>query len=83
MDIYLCPNGKQITAVSESIRKSVSGFESIVTHYRCESSSGCTLQEKCFKSKYPDKSREFEVTKAFFASSSTPLSRSHHGKALC
>jgi len=64
-DSYICPDGRRITAVYESIRKSASGFESAVTHYRCESCADCALRNKCFKSKYPDKSRGFEVSKAF------------------
>jgi len=64
-DSYTCPNGRQIIAIYETTRKSMSGFESIVTHYRCESCMGCQLRNKCFKSKYPDKSREFEVSKSF------------------
>lgn len=64
-DSYACPAGRQLTAVCESVRKSASGFESIVTHYQCESCAGCTMRGKCFKSKYPDKNREFEVSKTF------------------
>ncbi len=64
-DKYTCPCGRQITAVYESIRKSASGFKSTVTHYRCENCAGCVLRDKCFKSKYADKNREFEVSKAF------------------
>lgn len=65
-DIYNCPAGRQITAAYEHIRESASGFESTVTHYQCESCAGCTLRDKCFTSKYPDKNREFDVSKTFF-----------------
>lgn len=64
-DSYTCPAGRQITAAYEHIRKSASGFESMVTCYQCKSCAGCTLRDKCFKSKYPDKNREFDVSKAF------------------
>lgn len=64
-DSYTCPVGRQISAVYEHTRESASGFESTVTRYRCESCSGCTLRDKCFTSKYPDKNREFDVSKTF------------------
>ncbi|MEA4954675.1 MAG: IS1182 family transposase [Pseudoflavonifractor sp.] len=62
---YTCPAGRRIVAGYECIRKSKSGFESVVTRYQCESCAGCTLRDKCFRSKYPDKNREFEVSKTF------------------
>ena len=64
-DSYTCPAGRRITVVCEHTRKSKSGFESTVTRYQCESCAGCGLRDKCFKSKYPDKNREFEVSKTF------------------
>ena len=64
-DSYTCPAGRRIVAEYDTIRKSKSGFESTVTHYQCESCAGCILRNKCFKSKYPDKNREFEVSKTF------------------
>ncbi len=64
-DSYTCPAGRQITPVYECFRRSASGFESIVTRYQCENCTGCTQRDKCFKSKYPDKKREFEVSKIF------------------
>lgn len=64
-DSYTCPAGRQITATYEHIRKSASGFESTVTRYQCESCEGCTLRNKCFLSKYPDKNREFDVSRTF------------------
>jgi transposase len=64
-DSYTCPAGRRITAVYEHTRKSKSGFESTVTRYQCESCAGCTLRDKCFKSKYPDKNKEVEVSKTF------------------
>ena len=73
-DSYTCPGGRRITAVFEKTRTSRSGFESIVTNYRCESCAGCALRDKCFKSKYPDKGREFEVSKTF-------LHQRQHAKA--
>jgi transposase len=64
-DSYTCPAGRQIVAEYDTVRKSKSGFESAVTHYQCESCAGCLLRDKCFRSKYPDKNRTFEVSKAF------------------
>ena len=64
-DSYTCPAGRRIVAGYDCIRKSKSGFESTVTHYQCESCAGCILRDKCFRSKYPDKDREFEVSKTF------------------
>lgn len=64
-DSYICPAGRRIVAEYDRIRKSKSGFESTVTHYQCESCAGCLLRDKCFRSKYPDKNRAFEVSKTF------------------
>lgn len=64
-DSYACPNGRRITAAYDHTRKSASGFECTVTRYQCESCAGCTMRDKCFKSKYPDKNREFDVSKTF------------------
>lgn len=64
-DSYTCPTGRRITAAYEHIRKSASGFENKVTRYQCESCAGCTMRDKCFKSKYPGKSREFDISKTF------------------
>lgn len=64
-DSYICPAGHQIPAAYEHTRKSKSGFESTVTRYQCESCPDCTLRDKCFRSKYPDKNREFDVSKTF------------------
>lgn len=64
-DSYTCPAGRRIAAENDTIRKSKSGFESTVTHYQCESCAGCILRDKCFRSKYPDKNRTFEVSKTF------------------
>lgn len=64
-DSYTCPAGRQINAAYEHIRKSASGFESTVTRYQCESCAECTLRDKCFRSKHPDKNREFDVSKTF------------------
>jgi len=64
-DSYTCPVGRRIAVEYEHTRKSASEFESTVTRYQCESCAGCTLRDKCFKSKYPDKNREFDVSKTF------------------
>lgn len=64
-DSYTCPGGRQIAAAGEHIRTSASGFECTVTRYQCEGCADCTLRDKCFKSKHPDKNREFEVSKTF------------------
>lgn len=64
-DSYTCPAGRRISAAYEHIRKSASGFESMVTRYQCESCTDCILRDKCFRSKYPDKNREFDVSKIF------------------
>jgi hypothetical protein len=64
-DSYTCPAGRRLAAEYDTIRKSKSGFESTVTHYQCESCAGCLLRDKCFRSKYPDKNRTFEVSKTF------------------
>ena len=64
-DRYICPNGRFLNATYTHIRKSKTGFESLVTAYRCEDCSGCTHRASCFQSKNPDANRTIDVAKRF------------------
>ena len=64
-DCYTCPNGRNLTAAYTHIRKSKSGFESLVTAYRCEDCGGCAHRASCFQSKAPDANRTIDVAKTF------------------
>lgn len=64
-DRYICPNGRFLNAAYTHIRKSKSGFESLVTAYRCEDCSGCTHRLNCFQAKNPDANRTIDVAKTF------------------
>lgn len=61
-DEYTCQNGKKLKAVYVGKRKSKTGFESEVTHYECESCSGCPYKKICTRSKY---NRKMQVSKKF------------------
>ena len=61
-DEYTCQNGKKLKAVYVGKRKSKTGFESEVTHYECESCSGCPYKKTCTRSKY---NRKMQVSKKF------------------
>jgi len=62
LDEYTCPNGKKLSAVHEGIRKSKSGFESLVTYYACESCQTCPQKKLCTKAKG---NRTIQVSKTF------------------
>ena len=64
-DCYTCPNGRRLNAAYTHIRKSKSGFESVVTAYQCEDCNGCTHRASCFQSKQPDANRTIDVAKTF------------------
>jgi hypothetical protein len=48
---YICANGKDLNPLYEKIRKSVSGYEQLVTVYECEDCSGCQLRARCTQAK--------------------------------
>ena len=62
MDVYTCHNNKKLTAVGQTKKRSVSGYESEVTIYECEDCSGCPYKEKCTRSK---NNKKLYVTKTF------------------
>lgn len=64
-DRYTCPNGRFLNATYTHMRKSKSGFESLVTAYQCEACSGCALRASCFRSQNPDANRTIDVAKTF------------------
>ena len=64
-DRYMCPNGRFLSAAYTHVRKSKSGFESLVTAYRCEDCSGCAFRASCFRSQNPDAHRTIDVAKTF------------------
>lgn len=64
-DCYTCPNARSLNAAYTHIRKSKSGFESVVTAYQCEDCGGCAHRASCFQSKNPDANRTIDVAKTF------------------
>ena len=44
-DLFICQNGKKLTANGVKIRKSKTGYESVKTIYICEDCSNCNYKE--------------------------------------
>lgn len=61
-DEYTCPNGKKLSVAHEGIRKSKSGFESMVTYYVCENCLDCPQKKLCTKAKG---NRTIQASKTF------------------
>ncbi|WP_353893376.1 IS1182 family transposase [Proteinivorax hydrogeniformans] len=51
LDQYICQNGKVLSPLTTTSRKSKSGYTSKVQIYESENCSGCKLKDKCKKSK--------------------------------
>jgi len=51
MDEYICHNDKRLKYISDTKRKSKSGYESKIKIYECESCEQCSFKEKCTKAK--------------------------------
>ena len=68
--LFICQNGKKLTANGVKIRKSKTGYESVKTIYICEDCSNCNYKSQCIKgnnSKIPleKRTKKFETSKKF------------------
>lgn len=54
-DEYTCVQGKKLTAVTTTKRKSETGYQQEVTVYECADCKGCPVKDKCIKQKKTDK----------------------------
>lgn len=61
-DEYTCHNGKKLTNIGKSTRKSVSGYKAEITLYECERCEGCPYKEKCTKAAG---NRKMQASKVF------------------
>lgn len=61
-NFYICAYGKKLRSVNSKIRKSKSGFQSLITVYECEDCSTCPYKSKCTKAKG---NRQLHVSKNF------------------
>ena len=69
-DLFICQNGKKLTANGVKIRKSKTGYESVKTIYICEDCNNCNYKSQCIKgnnSKIPleKRTKKFETSKKF------------------
>lgn len=48
-DTYTCKEGRKLTAVKESHKKTASGYQRTVTIYECEDCTDCPCKSKCIK----------------------------------
>lgn len=48
-DVWVCPNGRQLTFHRESASKTDSGYTTQLRYYRSPDCSGCPLKEECTK----------------------------------
>lgn len=71
-DFYICQNDKKLTAKHTGIRKSKSGYESLITYYECESCEGCSYKKTCTRAKA---NRKLQVSKKFVAQRKESLAR--------
>jgi len=71
-DEYTCQQGKKLRVQYEGIRKSKSGFESVVTYYECEDCSPCPCKKQCTRGKG---NRKLQVSKVFIAQRAQSLER--------
>jgi transposase len=61
-DAYTCQNGKKLTVVGHTTRKSKSGYCSEITVYECECCEECPHKSKCTKARG---NRRMQISKAF------------------
>lgn len=54
-DEYICAQGKKLTAVATTKRRSENGYQQEVTVYQCSDCKGCPVKGKCIKQKKTDK----------------------------
>jgi len=62
LDTYTCHNNKRLVPIGTKIRKSKSGYQSIVTIYECQDCNECTHKSKCTKAKG---NKRLEISKRF------------------
>jgi hypothetical protein len=62
LDTYVCPEGRTLRFSHIQHPRSDLGHRADVRLYRCESCEGCSLRERCFRSKDPDAARVLRVT---------------------
>ena len=79
-DVYLCAQGRKLTATKEFTRKSRTGFQSRVTRYSCEDCSGCPLKGQCIHGNHckiplEERTKHFEVSKRFLRQRQEDLER--------
>ena len=48
-DLFICQNGKKLTANGVKIRKSKTVYESVKAIYICEDCSNCNYKSQCIK----------------------------------
>lgn len=48
-DSYICSMGKELTAQSETNKKTASGYTRVTTVYKCSDCSGCSKKQECIK----------------------------------
>ena len=69
-DLFICQNGKKLTANGVKIRKSKTGYESVKTIYICEDCSNCNYKSQCIKGNnskisLEKRTKKFETSKKF------------------
>lgn len=79
LDEYTCQQGRKLRVQYEGIRRSKSGFESVVTYYECEDCSGCPSKKQCTRSKG---NRKLQVSKKFIEQRAQSLERITSAKGV-
>lgn len=69
-DIYICRNGKRLTAEHVRHSKSKTGYVSEKTIYKCEDCSGCSYKSECIKGNHcktplEERTKTLQVSKIF------------------
>ncbi len=69
-DIYICRNGKRLTADHVRHSKSKTGYVSEKTIYKCEDCSGCSYKSECIKGNHcktplEERTKTLQVSKIF------------------
>ena len=80
-DTYTCPQGNLFSNLYTTTRKSISGFESIITVYECQSCNHCPRKKLCSRAKG---NRRISVSKDFIILRKESLAKitSEKGKIL-
>ncbi len=69
-DIYICRNGKRLTADHVRHSKSKTGYVSEKTIYKCEDCNGCPYKDECIKGNHcktllEEKTKSLQVSEIF------------------